>query len=90
MCPSPPLPSSPLLFFLKTSQMSETPITTATRFLVLASDGVWDHINNQEVVDRCKDCKDPQEVRVVRARVCVCVYKACSRSAVGGIDAALV
>ena len=65
-----PLPSSPLLL---SSQMSETPITTATRFLVLASDGVWDHINNQEVVDRCKDCKDPQEVRVVRVYVCVCV-----------------
>ena len=32
-------------------EISEVPIMPSTGFLVLASDGVWDHMTNQEVVD---------------------------------------
>jgi len=35
-------------------------ITAKDKFLVLASDGVWEHMSNQQVVDIAKQHKDPQ------------------------------
>lgn len=31
------------------------------RFLILASDGVWEFMSSQEAVDVIKDCRDPKE-----------------------------
>lgn len=36
-------------------------LSSKDKFLVLASDGVWEHLNNQQVVDIAKKHKDPKQ-----------------------------
>lgn len=41
-------------------EIKQTKLSNADKFLVLASDGVWEHMSNQQVVDLAKKHKDPK------------------------------
>merc|ERR1719502_955066 len=41
-------------------EITQEPITEAHRFLILASDGVWEHMSNQDAVDAAAKHTDPR------------------------------
>jgi len=41
-------------------EIRQTKLSSSDKFLVLASDGVWEHMSNQQVVDLAKKHKDPK------------------------------
>ena len=55
-----------IFFILAVPDVTETAITEDSEFLVLACDGIWDVLTNQEVVDfvrtRIADRMDPEKV----------------------------
>ena len=48
-------------------------VTDKDKFMVIASDGVWEFLSNEEVVDIVKQCNGDAEkaAREVRARLCI-------------------
>lgn len=42
-------------------EIKKETLTTKDKFLVLASDGVWEHMSNQQVVDIAKQHRDPRQ-----------------------------
>lgn len=42
-------------------EIKQEQLTSKDKFLVLASDGVWEHMTNQQVVDVAKKHKDPKQ-----------------------------
>ena len=55
----------------------EKPLTSEHEFVVLACDGIWDVLTNQEVVDfvraRIAQRMEPDTVRMILC-ICVCVW----------------
>ena len=41
-------------------EIQKQTLTSKDKFLVLASDGVWEHMSNQQVVDVARQHKDPR------------------------------